>query len=1214
MMQNKDTTQAPLNGVDEESRLNRYTWLLAILWTAMIVGSWSWNLVRVRQSMEEAARIQARETFQMDLLYRRWNALCGGVYAQVSDWIPPNPYLEVAERDIQTPSGRQLTKVNPAYMTRLVHELGKEASGIQGHITSLTPIRPENAPDLWEEESLQAFEQGETEKSGLEVIDGILYMRLMRPLLTEEACLSCHAAQGYKVGDIRGGISISVPVASLQTIARDHEIVLGLGHGGLWLLCLVGLFWGRRYLMQGVRAREQVENDLRASERRLNQSQYAASIGSYEWDLLTNKVIWSDEMYRIFGVEKETHSPDVGDFPQFVHPDDKHVLSEESFEQTTRDKYHEMEYRIIDQITKKIKSIHLWGEVVTDTEGTPIRIYGSLQDITERKQVEEALQQHREWLEATLTSIGDGIVVTDATKAITLLNPVAEKLTGWSAKEAIGQKVGDVFHIINEETRQPVEDPVERVLKTGFTIGLANHTLLIARDGSEIPIGDSAAPIHDAKEVLHGAVLVFRDVSERKQAADRDRIARDVLNLLNHSENTVDTIHAILQLIKKSTGFEAVGIRLREGDDFPYYQTSGFPEHFVQMENSLCARDEAGEVVRDIQGNPALECMCGNILCSRTNPQFPFFTEGGSFWSNCTTDMLASTTEEDRQARTRDRCNAEGYESVALVPLRVSNEIIGLLQLNDHRRDLFSLEMIRFLEGLGASIGIALRRKQTEEALRKSEEKFRSVFEDSGIAMALGDSNGRYVQINKTMTEIFGYSQEELLSMSTSDITYPGDTTPSSDVARQLWTSEGDAFSIEKRYIHKDGHVISGITTISPVRNHNGETLYLLGQMQDITERKHMEQELVHLERLRAVGELSAGVSHNLNNILTNVLGPAQLLKRKTDDPELLREVDDIVTSAVRARDLIHELHLSVRTQEEESLTPVPVDQVVQQAVQTARPRWKDEPESRGIAIDVVTRWGDVPLIQGTEAGLHGILTNFIFNAVDAMPEGGTITIETQHTENHVEIVFSDAGSGMNEETKRRIFEPFFTTKMDLGTGLGLSTVYRTVTNWGGTIEVDSTSGEGTTFTLRFPVWTEEVAEKEGKVAAQSTRSGKILVVDDDEEICGLLSRLLDEHHEVEALTDGRRALERVAPGKYDVAMIDLGMSGISGDQLMRQIKNIDPQVTTVLITGWDLSDTDTRASSFDFHITKPFDDLDEVEGVVARAIELHDQRVGEAN
>ena len=383
-------------------------------------------------------------------------------------------------------------------------------------------------------------------------------------------------------------------------------------------------------------------------------------------------------------------------------------------------------------------------------------------------------------------------------------------------------------------------------------------------------------------------------------------------------------------------------------------------------------------------------------------------------------------------------------------------------------------------------------------------------------------------------------------------------------------------------------------------------------RLQEIVNRERTEQELVRLERLRAVGELSAGVSHNLNNILTGVLGPARLLQRKTDDPELLREVDDIVFFALRARDLVRELHLFVREDKEESLHSVSVVQIVQQAVQASRPRWKDESEARGVSIKTDVQWEDVSFIQGTKEGLHDIFTNLIFNAVDAMPQGGTITIRIRRMEQKVQISFSDTGTGMDEATKLRIFEPFFTTKMNIGTGLGLSMVYNTVNRWGGTIAVNSTPGIGTTFTLRFSVSMEEKVEveEEGEIGIQSARGGKIFIVDDDEAVCSLLARLLEERHEVEAVTDGRRVLDWFTPGKYDVVLIDLGMPGVPGDQLLEQLKELDPLVVSVLITGWTLPETDVRVASFDFRLQKPFDDLDRVEYVVARAIELHDERV----
>ncbi|MCZ6632194.1 MAG: GAF domain-containing protein [bacterium] len=378
---------------------------------------------------------------------------------------------------------------------------------------------------------------------------------------------------------------------------------------------------------------------------------------------------------------------------------------------------------------------------------------------------------------------------------------------------------------------------------------------------------------------------------------------------------------------------------------------------------------------------------------------------------------------------------------------------------------------------------------------------------------------------------------------------------------------------------------------------------------EEMAERKKTEQERIHTQRLRVAGELSAGISHNLNNILIGIMGPAQFLQRATDDPKLLREINDIYTSAIRARDLVHRLHLSTRSTQEDELRSVAVNTAVQEAVQKTSPRWKDEPEARGITNEVLTDLGDVPPIQGTESELSDIFINLIFNAVDAMSEGGTITISTKTVEEGVQIVVRDTGAGMDEETRRRVFEPFFTTKVDIGSGLGLSTVYGTVTRWRGTIEVESEPGKGTTFSIRFPAWIEEEVQEEEAVTVRQVRRAKLLIVEDNELVCEILDRLLSVNHEVEVALDGRGVLERFSPGYCDVALIDLGLPGMPGDQVAQQMQQVDPSVVTVLITGWNLDENDRRATLFDFRIQKPFDDLDKVMDVVAQAVELHDAR-----
>ena len=183
----------------------------------------------------------------------------------------------------------------------------------------------------------------------------------------------------------------------------------------------------------------------------------------------------------------------------------------------------------------------------------------------------------------------------------------------------------------------------------------------------------------------------------------------ELLKEINLAGGRLEIIRRVVSLLKDFMGFEAVGIRLKEGPDYPYYVSLGFPAYFIEAENYLCAYKPSGDMIRDGDGTPCLECMCGNIIRGTFDPSLPFFTPGGSFWTNSTSELLASTSQEERQGETRNRCNREGYESVALVPLRSAAETIGLLQVNDKRRDMFSPQTIRFLEDISSTIGIAVR-------------------------------------------------------------------------------------------------------------------------------------------------------------------------------------------------------------------------------------------------------------------------------------------------------------------------------------------------------------------------------------------------------------------------------------------------------------------------------------------------------------------------
>ncbi len=262
---------APASG-RKAVRVPTYVSLILVFWTLAVGASLAFNVHRTYEHAREYARIQARTAFEKDIMYRRWNSNLGGVYAKITEATPPNPYLKNDPyRDIPGPEGTELTRLNPAYMTRLVHEIG-ELEGLKSHITSTNPMRPANMADTWEESALRRLETGnDTEIAELQTMDGKEYLRFISPLTTEESCLVCHAVQGYRVGDQRGGISISVPMAPLIAMGRTSITGLTLTHAGMWLMGFIVCLVGGRRLKRQMRERDEAENRLRLLTEELEQ-------------------------------------------------------------------------------------------------------------------------------------------------------------------------------------------------------------------------------------------------------------------------------------------------------------------------------------------------------------------------------------------------------------------------------------------------------------------------------------------------------------------------------------------------------------------------------------------------------------------------------------------------------------------------------------------------------------------------------------------------------------------------------------------------------------------------------------------------------------------------------------------------------------------------------------------------------------------------------
>ncbi|MBT3231295.1 MAG: DUF3365 domain-containing protein [Calditrichaeota bacterium] len=242
-------------GSQEQIDIWKYGFVFLFVWTVIVVASIIWNLDLKKSEVENSARIQAVAAWQKDLVYRSWMASHGGAYVPVSESTPPNPYLDVSHREITTPDSIEFTLVNPAYMTRQVNELLLSRFNIRGHITSLNPIRPENKADEWETNALKEFEKGLSEVSEIVMLKDEKLFRLMKPFKVEKSCLKCHAKQGYKLGDIRGGISVAVPMTPLEENANKAAKAMLLGHSLLWFIGLVGIFFTSDRLNMQVKER-----------------------------------------------------------------------------------------------------------------------------------------------------------------------------------------------------------------------------------------------------------------------------------------------------------------------------------------------------------------------------------------------------------------------------------------------------------------------------------------------------------------------------------------------------------------------------------------------------------------------------------------------------------------------------------------------------------------------------------------------------------------------------------------------------------------------------------------------------------------------------------------------------------------------------------------------------------------------------------------------
>ncbi len=375
------------------------------------------------------------------------------------------------------------------------------------------------------------------------------------------------------------------------------------------------------------------------------------------------------------------------------------------------------------------------------------------------------------------------------------------------------------------------------------------------------------------------------------------------------------------------------------------------------------------------------------------------------------------------------------------------------------------------------------------------------------------------------------------------------------------------------------------------LRQSNGRLVRALADLQET------QQQIVQQERLRALGEMASGVAHDFNNALAKILGFNELLltsPEKLSHPEVVKQYLQMTNTAAQdAANVVRRLREFYRKRREtEIFQPVNLNALVEQAASLTEPKWKSQMQAKGVTVSLQTDLHEAPQVAGHDADLREVMTNLIFNAVDAMPEGGKLTIRTRPQGEQVILEVGDTGTGMTEEVRRRCLEPFFSTKGERGTGLGLAIVYGIVQRHGGSIDIESEVGKGTTFVIRLPIYTGQQVEPAEQETKTVSRPLRVLVVEDDPLLRDIEAEYLtSDGHTVETAADGSEALQKLHWKKFDLVMADRAMPQMNGDQLAAAVKQLSPDMPVILVTGFGdmIKSNGEKAVGVDLVVPKPF-------------------------
>ncbi len=822
-------------------------------------------------------------------------------------------------------------------------------------------------------------------------------------------------------------------------------------------------------------------------------------------------------------------------------------------------------------------------------------------------QSESARRRSEQRYRTTLLSIGDGVVATDEQGRVELLNPVAEALTGWGRDEARGRDVSEVFHIINEDNREEVENPVTRVLAEGLVVGLANHTLLIARDGVERPISDSGAPIKDPQGRTSGVVLVFRDQT-------RQRKAQNELRRLNRALRAItDCNHALVRAREEAPLLQEI-CRIIE-------QIGGYSFCCVSM-----AENDEARTVRGVAQSGAEPAYLDGANVTWADTERGRGPTGTAIRTG-RPSVVQDTLNDPRYALWRDMAATRGVHSSAAFPLMLDDKAFGALTVCSDTPNAFSEEEMALLEDLAADLAFGIASIRTAGAFRARREELQAVHDNISVMTCLVDADRNIVFANRALARFAGKSEEQLIgrracgvlgcvnaSMDPRGCGFGPRCTDCSLLAvleDTLRTGKAHHDVQRELTVARDGQQRDVILVGSTTMVHFEPDARLLLCLEDVTERKRAQEEkellqaqYLQAQKLEAIGQLAGGVAHDFRNQLTVIKGFGEmLLRRGLVKPDGVDKLKEMLKAAERSALLTGQLLAFSRKQALE-VRPTDLTKLIADI-------GKAIPQMVGEDTRLTVRPCSKPCITEIDSGqFQQAILNLVANAHDAMPTGGELTIEVSCGEvpapvrqRHDDagrgaygcVTVGDTGCGMDEATIARLFEPFFTTKeVGKGTGLGLSMVYGFVKQSGGFIDVQSRPGEGSAFALYLPMSTSRAAsagQPDGQAARLFGGTETILVVEDEDAVRGTLVESLSEAGYTVLQADGMaRGLEIMAESRVDMLITDVIMPGGSGLNLARRVRQDCPGVKILFVSGYAGDELDRRGVTLDpaNMLTKP--------------------------